>query len=59
MEQLLAYWRLLLKDDVLSDWRDLDPMQIPKLLPGIILIDIHHDHYRFRFRLIGEPMVAY
>ena len=59
MEWVLAYWRLLLKDDVLPDRRDLDPVQIPKLLPGIILIDIHRDHYRFRLRLIGERMVAY
>ena len=43
----------------MPDRRDLDPVQIPKLLPGIILIDIHRDHYRFRFRLIGERMVAY
>ena len=34
-------------------------LQIPKLLPGIILIDIHRDHYRFRFRLIGKRMVVY
>ena len=59
MAQLLAYWRSLFKGDVLPDRRDLDPVQIPKLLPGIILIDIHRDHYRFRFRLIGERMVAY
>ncbi|MED5572799.1 MAG: hypothetical protein VX955_01510 [Pseudomonadota bacterium] len=26
MEQLLAYWRSLLKDDVLPDRRDLDPV---------------------------------
>ena len=50
---------MLLKDDVLPDRRDLDPVQIPKLLPSIILIDTHRDHYRFRFRLIGERMVAY
>ncbi|MBG06527.1 MAG: hypothetical protein CMM59_20905 [Rhodospirillaceae bacterium] len=59
MAQVLAYWRSLFKGDVLPDRRDLDPVQIPKLLPGIILIDIHRDPYRFRFRLIGERMVAY
>jgi len=59
MRQILDYWRSLIDGEILPDRRDIDPVQIPKLLPGIILIDIYRDPYRFRFRLIGDRMVSY
>ncbi len=52
-------WRSIFDDDVLPDRADIDPVEIPPLLSGIILVDIYRNPYRFRFRLIGEHMVAY
>ena len=59
MYQIVAYWRSLFRGEILPDRRDIDPTEIPRLLPGIILIDIFHNPYRFKFRLIGEAMVSY
>lgn len=59
MYQIVEYWRSLFRGDIMPDRRDIDPTEIPRLLPGIILIDIFHNPYRFKFRLIGEAMVAY
>jgi hypothetical protein len=59
MSEIVEYWRSLCRGEFLPDRRDIDPTKIPRLLSGIILIDIFHDPYRFKFRLIGEVMVAY
>ena len=59
MHRIVGYWRSIFTDGVLPDRTDIDPVEIPELLPGIILIDIFRNPYRFRFRLIGELMVAY
>lgn len=59
MRQILSYWRSLWRDGVLPDRTDIDPVEIPRLLSGIILIDIFRDPYRFRFRLIGQRMIDY
>lgn len=39
--------------------RDLDPVDIPRLLPHIGLIEVHQDPMRFRYRLVGTNMVNY
>lgn len=59
MHEIVEYWRSLFHGEILPDRRDIDPTNIPRLLPGIILIDIFRNPYRFKFRLIGEAMVAY
>lgn len=59
MYQIVEYWRSLFRGDIMPDRRDIDPTEIPRLLPDIFLIDIFHNPYRFKFRLIGEATVAY
>ncbi|MEI6559075.1 MAG: PAS domain-containing protein [Rhodospirillaceae bacterium] len=36
---------------------DIDPVDIPALLPGVMLIDVETEPQRFRFRLVGTRMV--
>lgn len=36
---------------------DLDPVEIPRLLPHIILVDVLRDPLRFRYRLVGTDIV--
>jgi len=37
----------------------LDPLELPKLLPNIWMLDIHRDPYRFRVRLSGTAIVEF
>ena len=59
MYEIVEYWRSLFRGEILPNRSDIDPTKIPRLLPGIILVDVFHDPYRFKFRLIGEVMIAY
>lgn len=36
---------------------DIDPVEIPKFLPNILLVDVLHDPLRFRYRLVGTDIV--
>jgi hypothetical protein len=38
--------------------RDIDPIDIPHLLSGIVLLDVHYDPLDFEYRLIGGDIVA-
>jgi hypothetical protein len=38
--------------------RDIDPVEIPHLLSGILLLDVHYDPLDFEYRLIGGDIVA-
>ena len=40
---------------------DLEPMDIPQLLPHLMLIEVHREssRLRFRFRLIGSAVCQY
>ena len=51
----LAYWRQKRNGRTMPSRRDIDPSEIPKLLPHLQLIDIVRD--RFRYRLIGTALV--
>lgn len=50
----LDYWCQLRGDREFPCRADLDPLDIPHLLPTISLIDVLTDPVDFRFRLIGE-----
>jgi hypothetical protein len=38
--------------------RDIEPTDIPHLLSGILLLDVHYDPLDFEYRLIGGDIVA-
>jgi hypothetical protein len=50
----LAYWRQKRNGRSMPSRRDIDPIEIPKLLPHLQLIDILGS--RFRYRLIGTAL---
>ena len=52
------YWRSKLRGRLMPARRDLDPSEIPQLLPYLILTDVLHDPPDFRYRLIGTQVVA-
>ncbi|WP_374309685.1 PAS domain-containing protein [Dongia sp.] len=50
-----AYWNDRRRGRTVPDRADFDPvMEIPKLLPHIILFDVRRDPLDFRFRLVGS-----
>jgi hypothetical protein len=53
--QTLAYWVRKRGARSMPRRRDIDPAEIPRLLPNLQLIDVLGD--RFRYRLIGTALV--
>lgn len=58
LRQALAYWNSKRRGRRMPARRDLDPIEIPRLLPRIILTDVLRDPLDFRYRLIGTEVVA-
>ena len=56
-EIALAYWQGLRRGRHLPARTDIDPAEIPKLLPGTILVDVLRDPLDFRYRLVGTAIV--
>ena len=55
--EALEYWQGKCAGDALPGRRDLDPTEIPRLLPHILLVDVLAGEPRdFRFRLIGDAV---
>jgi hypothetical protein len=54
---LYSYWESRRTPGKLPSRRDIDPTEIPKLLPNIWLIDVVPPVPRFRYRLIGTAVV--
>ncbi|UEM06844.1 PAS domain-containing protein (plasmid) [Skermanella rosea] len=52
------YWKSKLDGRLMPARRDLNPCQIPSLLPYLILTDVCRDPPDFRYRLIGTQVVA-
>jgi hypothetical protein len=52
LQAAFDYWRRIAAGKVLPRRRDLDPIDIPRLLPHVMLIEVHPDG-RYRYRLIG------
>ena len=57
--QLLSYWNNIKGKRLIPSRRDFDPVQIPRLLPHLILVEVIRDtadfsFQDFRFRLVGS-----
>lgn len=55
-EIALAYWQGLRRGRWLPARSDIDPAEIPKLLPGTILVDVLRQPLDFRYRLVGSEI---
>lgn len=52
LEQAYNYWRAKAIGRAMPSRADIDPIEIPKLLPDVMLVE-RHDDGRYRYRLIG------
>lgn len=59
LRDLYAYWRSKIAGDRLPARADIDPLDIPKLLPFLFLVDVERDPQRFRFRLVGTQICTW
>ena len=54
LQTALTYWESKLAGRKMPARRDFDPViEVPTLLPWVILVDVFHDPLNFRYRLIG------
>ena len=57
IRELFDYWRRKCGGRTLPRRRDIDPVDIPHLMPRILITDIEHDPFRVRYRLVGTKVV--
>jgi hypothetical protein len=53
LREAYAYWDAKRKNKLMPARADIDPVEMPRLLPYIILIDVVGEPLDFRYRLIG------
>jgi hypothetical protein len=57
IRQLFEYWQSKCRDGRLPRRADIDPGEIPRLMPNLMIVDIEHDPFRVRYRLVGTRIV--
>ena len=55
---LHAYWSSKLAGRPMPSRSDIDPVEIPKLLPWIMLVDVDDGGANFRYRLVGSEIAS-
>jgi hypothetical protein len=56
--QARSYWERIRGERRMPRRGDLDPVEIPRLLPFVMLVDVLAEPLDFRFRLIGSAVQA-
>lgn len=57
MIALYDYWKARRRGRRMPSRRDIDPVDLPRQLPNIMLIDVEQRPLRFRYRLVGTRVV--
>ena len=57
--ELHAYWLAKRGARSLPSWSDIDPSEIARLLPNLIVTGVEHDPLRIRYRLAGTMIVEF
>jgi hypothetical protein len=57
IRQLHAYWHELRAGLALPPKSAFDPVRLKRLLPRLVLAEIHDEHLRIRYRLVGTGIV--
>jgi hypothetical protein len=57
LRDLHAYWLSRHAEGALPGRRSLDPLDVPHLLPYMMLIDVWHEPFDLRYRLVGTALV--
>ncbi len=55
----LRYWEERRRDRCLPSRADIDPLDIPALLPQVFLVDVSQEPLEFRYRLVGTQIVRH
>jgi hypothetical protein len=55
---LLTYWQRIHPPHGLPGRQHFDPAAVASLLPNIVLVEVHRDPLRFRYRLLGSRVDA-
>jgi hypothetical protein len=60
VQRLYEYWRAKAGAEGAVPRRgDIDPTELPDLLPNLMLLDVERDPLRFRYRLVGTRVVDF
>jgi hypothetical protein len=59
LRQVYAYWASKIVGGRLPSRASIDPVEIPRLLPFVFLVDVERDPQRFRFRLVGTQICVW
>lgn len=60
VRRLHEYWRAKAGAPAsVPQRRDIDPTELPDLLPSLLLVDVEHNPLRFRYRLVGTRIVDF
>jgi hypothetical protein len=57
IKQMYGYWRSKCDGDTLPKRRAIDPVEIPRLLPQITIVEVVADERRYVYRLVGTKEV--
>ena len=55
----LRYWEERRRDRSMPSRADIDPLDIPDLLPQVFLVNVSRDPLEFRYRLLGTQIVRH
>jgi len=58
LEQLQEYWHSKRKGQEMPSKAEIEPTEIPTLLPDLALIDVELNPRRFRWRLVGTHITG-
>lgn len=57
IRQIVAYWQSKCRAGAIPRRSDIDPAEMPTLLPNVILVDFERSPFRVKFRLVGTRVV--
>lgn len=57
LQQLYDYWQSKRREGRLPRRADIDPTEIPQLMPNLLLVDVEYNPFRVRYRLVGTQVV--
>jgi hypothetical protein len=57
IRKLFEYWRSKCAGRDMPRRADIDPVEIPTLMPNLLVADIEYDPFRVRYRLVGTRVV--
>lgn len=57
IRELFRYWQSKCVDGRIPRRADIDPVEIPRLMPNLLIVDVERDPFRVRYRLVGTRIV--